>query len=400
MAKKNRTEAGTDIRTDQEKAAPFLKEGTELLAGQRYEDAIDLLREGVRIDRRNPLFFIRLGTAALYLDYLDEAERYFQKALQLVRDDEQAMNGLSYIYLKTDRSADAAEMLCDLLKLYPKNKIARKNFNRIKESDSVENLQILIHPSEFIPLPRIERFRQSEGSRKRFHILSYSVISLSAFVLFFKLGPSICSRPPIRIPWGKGDRKVNYRYPGDAALNTDIGRRLNRAVNANYNTGGNILGDGEGSAMVTRIKHLLDNREYNETQFVYNKLMVSSPDIMTMSSASNLIRFYRDPDPDSLKFNPTADSITEKPWLYSRVYVKWFSRTVMHTNGVFLQVAPARYHNGKKDNIDVVVVGRNIPRLYKGSKVEVFGSVLGVDRQGKGNRDLVFILLKRLKQLK
>jgi len=399
LVKKSRTEAGNEIITEQEKAAPFLEEGTALLSRRRFEDAIDLLREGVRIDRRNPAFFIKMGIASLYLDYLDEAERYFQKALQLVRDNAEAMNGLAFVYMKTDRIADATEVLCDLLKQYPKDKIAKKNFERIKESASIENLQVVIHPSEFVPLPKLVRFKQSETSRRTLRFLSLSIIIFSAFMLMVEFGPRFCSRPPIRIPWGEA-RQRSYRYPGEVPLNTDIGRRLKRAVNRKYDTSARVLGDGEGSALVTRIKGLLDNREYNECRFVFNRLMSSSPDDMTRTMVSNLVRFIRDPDPDSLKFNPTADSITSSPWLYSNVYVKWFSRTVMQTNAVFLQIAPARYHNGKKESIDVVVVGRDIPRLMAGSRVEVFGSVLGVDSPGGGKRDLLFIMLKRLKQFR
>jgi hypothetical protein len=149
---------------------------------------------------------------------------------------------------------------------------------------------------------------------------------------------------------------------------------------------------------VARIKGLIDNREFNEGQYFFNKILASSPDDITLTMASNIGRFLREPEPDTLKFNPRVEEIVESPCFFPGVHVKWFSRAVQLTNGVFLQIAPARYHNGTNDNIDVVVVGRGLSPRLKGRRVEVFGDVLGVDRQPDGGRDLVFIRLKKIKQ--
>lgn len=400
MEKKN---SGTkplqdEIRSDREKAAPFLEEGDTLLASRRFEDAIDLYREGAKIDRRNPEFFTRIGIACLFLDYLDDAEKYFNRALALDRDHEEARNGLTFVYMKTDRVPDATELLCDVIKRNPGNRAAKYNFERIRNAESLEQLLIRIHPEDFVRLPKKSRVKLSDRSSRRLRFISVFIISFGIIVLFARFGPQMCSKPPINIPWGRSGRVRDYRYPGSIPLNTDIGRRLRRAVNTKYDTSGQILADGEGGQMVARIKGLMDNREYNESRFVFNRLVTSNPDEITLTMASNLARFLRDPDADSLKFNPRASEIADRPWLYSGIHVKWFGRAVMRTNGVFLQVAPARYHNGKRDNIDVIVIARDLPAYIRNTKVDIFGEVIGVDKQGEGKRDLVFLKLKKMKQ--
>lgn len=397
MAKKTNENVPAGTGIDQEKALPFLVEGNGLLARRRFEDAIDVLREGAKIDRRNPEFFSRIGIASLFLDYLDDAERYFDRALQLDPDHEEAKNGLLFVYMRTDRVSDATEMLCDVIKRNPKNRKAKKNFTKLKSAESVEKLLATLHPEDFVTLPRQSRIRLSDSGSARLRYVSLAVILLGVLALLGRFGPRLCTKPPIRFPWGRSDQIRDPLYPGNLPLHTDIGQRLSRALTAARDSG-LVLGDGEGSQLVARIKGLIDNQEYNEGRYYFNKILASQPDDITLTMASNIGRFLREPDPAALKFNPRVDEIAGSPWLFPGVHVKWFSRAVQLTNGFFLQVAPARYHNGTNDNIDVVVVGRNIPPRVRGRKVEVFGDVLGVDRRPDGGRDLVFIRLKQIRE--
>ncbi len=213
MAKKTNENEPAGAGVDQEKALPFLEEGNGLLSRRRFEDAIDVLREGAKIDRRNPEFFSRIGIASLFLDYLDDAERYFERALQLDPDYEEARSGLIFVCMRTDRVSDATEILCDVIKRNPGNKKAKKNFARLKNAESVEKLLAMLHPEDFVTLPRQSRIKLSDAGSRRLRYISLAVILLGVLALLGRFGPRLCNKPPIRIPGAAPTRPAVHCIP-------------------------------------------------------------------------------------------------------------------------------------------------------------------------------------------
>lgn len=396
MAKINNSRnANASYTPNREKSAEYYRDGMYQLSRRRFADALDLFEEAAKTDRRNPDVYPKMGITCLYLNYLEDAEHYFTRALQLDRDNSEAMNGMAFINLRRDNTAEATDLICDVLRIDPQNKYAGRVFESLKVAENIEAYTASIHPKDFVALPGRFSLSGDSGVPKMLRYFAYSIIIISLVVL----AVIIFRGPRLRIPWGKSKKGRTYLYPSSIPAGSDLGKSFRSALNASYDRSQLVLADGEASAVITRIKMLIQNREYNESIYLYNKIMASHADKMNRSLALQLSRFFESPSYKKLHFNPVASDILRHPYYYKNVTVKWLTRVVMVTNRVFMQVAPARFHNGKNANVRVVVIARDLPRLQRGRSVEVFGEVKAVDRNASGKKGIIFITLKKLVKL-
>lgn len=395
MAKNNNQTPKTVSRDEREKAQQLFRQGLELLSQRRFSDALDVFEKALTHDRRSSNLYAKMGIACLYLDYLEEADRYFGRALQLDRDNTEAMNGRSFLLLRRDDTAEATNLICDILRVDPANRYARRNFNDLNEAENIASYVAHIHPSDFVALPNRFRFLGKALATRRWKMIAVLAILASLVVLAI----TFSRRPDFRMPWMGQGRRPDHYYPSNLPVKTDLGKSFLRAVNARYDTQDAVLGEERISELLTRLRQMIDSHDYNESRYLVNRLR-AAPDTDAVSKrvVSELARFIKEPGVESLRFNPKASEIVEKPYLYRDVHVKWFSRAVMLTNNNFLQVAPVRYYSGDNTNLRVIAIGGNIPRVSRGRSVEIFGSVLGVDKEGSDGTPLLFLRLKRLKQ--
>jgi hypothetical protein len=114
--------------------------------------------------------------------------------------------------------------------------------------------------------------------------------------------------------------------------------------------------------------------------------------------AEHLDAFLKEPSPEKMYFNPMVDEVWSAGPLYRGVYVKWLTQVVRSTNGTFLQVAPSLAAGNTDDSVQVIVVEENAQVYPSGTRVEVFGNVLGVDTISDTQK-VIYIDGKRLIRL-
>jgi len=377
----------------------FYNEGSAKLARRRFRDSLDLFEEALKLDKRNPKIFNKMGIASLYQNYLPEAQRYFERALDLDRDNVEAMNGLSYIYLKKGDVAEATDNICSVLKLRPHEKFARKNFKRINLAENYEIFSAVVHPAEFVALPPKFSISQQESTAKKLRLASVLIIVISMLVIFFVK----YEKKNFNVPWSPANRSNSDRlYRSTSPINSNIGASLKSASSQAKSGDRELLKHGEAISILNRIKNLIRNSEFNEARFLFNRLNHSDADSMTKDMATELRKYFRKPDAKRLHWNPKADEIIKKPYLYKDVFVKWLSKAVKNVGSKYIQVIPAKFHSGfiaKNQSVKVILLTDGYKRIRQGRFVEIFGNIVGVDSSGKKGEFKIFIKNEKLKRL-
>jgi len=360
---------------------PRIAEGERLLSLRRFADAYDVLDKAQAGDRRNPRISVLLGIACLYQDFLEDAEHFFRKAVELDLDNTDARSGLAFVLMRTDRVAEATEELCDILRVRPMHTFARKRFKELKKTASIEAYIAGIHPSMFVALPARKRF----GFLEKIHIPPvFRRIAIVSILLCVAVLVYLCTARRQGVSfWDqlfspKTSAPDPY-YPSGTILETDLGKSLSRAIQAAAHPPEIFLSDPEVSSLLTRARQLLNDGEYNEARYLLNRLLASNADRISIDLARQMDAFIKAPSAERMHFNPDVPDVFDEGFLYRGVYVKWLTRVVQATNGVFLQVAPARYHGNEDDSVQVVVVEENAHAFTGGTTLEVYGDVLGVD---------------------
>ena len=389
---------GNEIPIDKRRSAVHYGEGLRALSTRRFNDALELFELALKFDRRNPYAYSKMGIACLYLDYLIEAERYFDRALKLDRDNTEAMNGKSFVLLRSDNTIEATDLICDVLKVDPGDRLAKSNFKALKEAENLDAYIAGIHPSEFVKLPKRFFLKKNNSKAIRFlRVISWFTIIAGLFVVGFYYFN------PLRILLLKGRNKPSsnpgYYYPANIQLKSKITESYKRALTGAHDTSDAVLSDEVISRLITRMRSLIQNREYNEALMILNKIMVSNADDTAKSIVKNLKKFIGIPNKDKLKYNPLAENIVKDPYYYKNVFVKWLVKTVNRKNRGFIQVAPARYHTGKARNLRVVVIGNRFQTIKRGRVLEIFGKIAGVDKARDDKLNVIFIKSKNLKIL-
>lgn len=386
----------------QQMSEELYREGLALLARRRFADAMDRFEDALQLDRRNPDCYCKMGIAALYQDDLTEAKHCFNRALQLDRDNVEAMNGLAYVDLRESRTADAADRLCDVLKIDAGNRYARRNFNLIKEAENLEILPVKLHPNQFVSLPgrrsgkpgfpfKLGRIAALLVLAASLMVLVYTMYRKDLFRFFFarqRNAGTVSSVP-----------KYDYYYPVNAPLSADLKKSFARATDRTADKSGPVLSVSEAEMMITRARQLHNNREYNEARYLLNRLKQAQVDPSSLKDAEELSKFNRDPDYDKLKFNPSAGKVVKEPENCRDLSVKWLAKTVSDAESRVLVLTPSRYQADGVSGIRLVVLGEHIPHLEKGRQVEIFGKILGVDKALTNNGNNIFIHKRNLKIL-
>lgn len=377
----------------------LIDEGKSLLAARRFADAWEVLDKASHLDKRDPEIHTLLGIASVYQDYLDDARGYFEKAIELDRDCVEARCGLSYVLMRQDQVAEATEELCDVLKTHPRHLVARRRFSELKSAASVEAWIAGLHPSMFVALPKAVRhwkipawFPVSKARRGAIIVILSCLLVLMIMCVqnkWFFLERHTASGP------GPGP---DAYYPASVPLNTDIGRRFNRALQSSAQPAEIFLSDDEVSSLLTRTQALLKSGEHNEARYLVNKLLASNADRVSLDLAKKLDAFVKPPQPERMHYNPDLADVVEHAALFQGVYVKWLTRVVQRTNRVFLQVSPALGHRSLDRSTRVVVIDPDSSLQQAGAAVEVYGEVLGVDGQDESDR-IVFIQGRRMRPL-
>jgi len=379
------------------KPDPRVAEGERLLSNRRFADAFDVLDQALAADRRSPRIIVLMGIACLYQDFADDAEHFFRKAIELDYDNTDARCGLAYVLMRSDRAAEATEQLCDILRVAPHHRFARKRFQELKEAPSIEAYAAGLHPSQFVALPEKKRFEFVNNLNVPPYVrrIAIGIIVVCIALLIYILA----SQDSGYWKWGAGDDgALDPNFPSGTVLDTDIGKSLARAMKAAENPPEIFLSDPEVSSLLARAADSLKFGNYNEARYILNRILASNADHISMHTARQLENFLKAPDPGKMDFNPELTAIDQEGPLYRGVYVQWLAQVVRATNGTFLQVAPARYHGSEDDSIQVIVVDDNAHNYARGATLEVFGDVLGVDKIAD-KKHVVYVAGKRLVRL-
>ncbi len=385
--------------TRQEDAKALMQTGKRLLAARRFADAWEVFDQALRKDKRDPRIHTLLGIASLYQEFLDDAREYFEKAIELDRDNADARCGLSYVMMRQDRVAEATEELCDVLRIHPRHVIAKKRFAELKKAESIDAWIAGLHPSMFVELPKSQREIRLPGwaNASKSRQVAIWVMLVCMLVLL-----GFCAANGLYIQKRRGGtpgpQATDRYYPAAVPLDTDIGQRLQRAMRAAQKPEEVFLSDAEVSSLLTRAQALLRNGEYNEARHLVNKLLASNADRVSLDMAKRLDAFVKAPQADRLHYNPELDDVIEHGPLFKGVHVKWLTRVVRRTNQVFLQVAPALAHRKDDKSTRVVVLDRTAERYNPGATVEIFGEVVGVDTADQEDR-VIFIEGKKMQRL-
>jgi len=387
-------------RSDDLNSDPRIGEGEKLLSVRRFADAYDILDQALTDDRRNPHINVLMGIACLYQDFLEDAEHFFRKAIELDLDNTEARSGLAFVLLRKDHAAEAAEELCDILRVRPYHPFARKRFKELKSAPSLEAYIANLHPSMFVALPAKQFF----GSLKKIKIpsavrrIAIGIILGCVLLLMFLFASRQGETPAWRLFDNAARKAPDPYFPSASILETDMGKSLSRAIRSAANPPEIFISDNEVSSLLTRARQLLLDEEYNEARYVVNRILASNADRISLHTAQQLDAFLKEPLPEKMYFNPRVDEVWDEGPLYRGVYVKWLTQVVRATNGVFLQVAPARADGNENDAIQVVVVEENAQVYPSGTRVEVFGDILGVDAVSDTEK-VIYIDGKRLVRL-
>lgn len=120
-------------------ADPDYVKANELLADERYAEAVVMLEKVIERDPDNADAFSQLGFASRKTRTWAKSEMYYAKALALNPRHEQAIEYMGELYLETGRPELARTMLDKLVKLCPEGceartelEIAFEEFNRNK----------------------------------------------------------------------------------------------------------------------------------------------------------------------------------------------------------------------------------------------------------------------------
>jgi len=376
------------------KPDPRVAEGERLLSIRRFADAFEILDQALMADRRNPHIIVLMGIACLYQNFSEDAEHFFRKAIELDYDNTDARSGLAYVLMRSDRVAEATEELCDILRVAPHHRFARKRFQELKEAQSIEAYTAGLHPSQFVALPAKKRFEFINKMNVPPYVrrIAIGVIVLCLALLLYIL----MSQDKGYWNWGLAkENELDPNFPSGTVLETDIGKSLARAMRAAEKPPELFLSDPEVSSLLARAANSLKFGNYNEARYILNRILASNADHISIHTARQLENFLKNPSPDKMDFNPDLADVDQEGPLYRGVYVQWLTQVVRATNGTFLQVAPARYHGNEDDSIQVIVVNDNAHNYARGAMLEVFGDVLGTDKISD-KQNVVYVAGKRL----
>ena len=92
-----------------EEIQDLLARGTELMAAQRYEDAVEAYKSVLALDKANYEAFFNLGNAYINQQMLDEGIDAFRKALLAKPDSDEARYSLGCAYFIADRLPEAVK---------------------------------------------------------------------------------------------------------------------------------------------------------------------------------------------------------------------------------------------------------------------------------------------------
>ena len=94
---------------------------------KRFEEAIELLNECVRLDPKNPDIYLALTEGYYHLKRYPEALSFAEKARQLNPDSQSPYASMGHIYFEMKKPKEAKRLFEEALALQPKSPIARYN---------------------------------------------------------------------------------------------------------------------------------------------------------------------------------------------------------------------------------------------------------------------------------
>jgi len=121
-----------------------LEKALSFLSRRKFVECLSTLEPVLDLYRDNFSYYLVGGLACLYLDDFGSANVYFQRARQYRQTDTTLLLAQAVLFLRHGDMDRAAQYYLDVLDLEPKNKIAKRGLNFIREKGTYEEIYRLI----------------------------------------------------------------------------------------------------------------------------------------------------------------------------------------------------------------------------------------------------------------
>jgi len=121
--------------------APVLKQAARLVKKRKFKDVIKLLEPQIFKFRNSFQYYYLLGVSCLYLDDIEGAESYLERACQMKEDHSNCLLGKAAVHLKKSEYEESIKIWLQILEHDKNNRIARKGLGILKKNIHLSNAE-------------------------------------------------------------------------------------------------------------------------------------------------------------------------------------------------------------------------------------------------------------------
>lgn len=343
-----------------------------------YPQCAELLTPYVEDNRRNILCLKLLAFSLIYTGHLDQTKRYFQKVLDVDKNDVEALNALAYFELSQANTEAAINHLLDAIYVRKDDPRLKDNLEKIRNMKDPKVFVSMTKPEDFLILNLPKPDMKEIIADKFYNVLHSRFWRAALFVLLvlITVGLLWAFWPSIT------NALQNYSSSrmGIAAPNHRSIDEINRLVRER--TPYNIhMTDLELEEKFQRVRINLQEGKRNLAQILINEILNSDAPELVKERTIILQEFVPDPDIENLDYVPPFPDVQKTPYRYDKVYVKW--------NGTIAGIQ----HNGRDETVFNLMINLNDPNIVEGTaqvyfdgfvralngeKVTVFGEIAGI----------------------
>lgn len=326
----------------------------QLIAKERYQDAVDLASQFVREDENNHLLYYLKGYAHIFMQKYSDALIDLGEASYLNPMYLPTMHAFAYIFLRQEDFDSAIKKWMSILKIDPKDKVALRSIKKFKKKIP-SGIDLGLNPKNYLELPKVKKSdlkvkkvasgeKSSKGFLKGFlYFLLICIILGGGYIgyIYYLKGKrfNFSSGSKKEIPFSK---KVFYSFTPK-----EIEFYKKQAF------------------------ELVNKEKYNQAKLLMNKFYYSNASLEDKKLLRTWDARLSFPEKDELDVNFTVKEVFEKPYLYKDCFVNWKGEVLSFSQKekyIFFTVS-------LKDSKKVSALYLSNLFLKKGDKISFYGKI-------------------------
>ena len=312
----------------------LIKQAYTAYRNGRYRDAIVIL-ESRSLQSGSSYTSFLLALCYLHADKIGKAESVIRRVKVSHPDYLPVLYLEAFLVLKSAADRDSAmQRYVALLDRFPNDKLLKKAFKRISDSDNFQEFQRKARLKDFVPVPRPGPLRTRKKSRRYITKTSSKIIFTSLLLVVFSIPVtfsiyywnsiadffvSFTSLEPGNINEKKSfskDRNIMEMVTLDGAHYDIIEKYSKKKTNEFYYSSETLKKD------FNRAKKLIKEEEFNNALVLLNKINASN----VHHRVKDRIEFLRDFILD-IEDRPVSgydfERVNDKPYLYQGIKIHW-----------------------------------------------------------------------------